>query len=224
MSNPDPDLGTQDAAPDASESHIGLRERKKDATKRALSATALRLAQEAGYHSFTIADVCARVGVSRRTFSNYFSGKAECVVGACETWMSAVFRDVHATPRGTGLVDLMLLVVLNIDDATLAEMEQFNLLTQAEPELQAQAFAIDQQMTADISAELGLLLSADPGDVRIRLLAAFAMAATRTCLDGWLLTGRPGGRDGLRDLMHLAMTVIDTAAVERLAADAAPTT
>ena len=39
----------------------------------------MNLAIERGYAAVTIADITDAVGVSRRTFSNYFSGKAECV-------------------------------------------------------------------------------------------------------------------------------------------------
>ncbi len=66
---------------------LGLRERKKDATRRALAERALSMARERGYHGFTIADLVEDVGVSRRTFSNYFSSKAECLAAVTEGWL-----------------------------------------------------------------------------------------------------------------------------------------
>jgi AcrR family transcriptional regulator len=57
----------------------GLRERKKQATRDALSWAALRLAVERGLSAVSLEDIAAEVGVSPRTFSNYFGSKAEAI-------------------------------------------------------------------------------------------------------------------------------------------------
>jgi AcrR family transcriptional regulator len=57
----------------------GLRERKKQELRRQLSTAALMLARERGL-AFRVEDVVERVGVSRRTFSNYFASKEEAIV------------------------------------------------------------------------------------------------------------------------------------------------
>jgi AcrR family transcriptional regulator len=58
----------------------GLRERKKQATKAALSWAALKLAVERGVENVLVEDIAAQAGVSPRTFNNYFSGKYEAIV------------------------------------------------------------------------------------------------------------------------------------------------
>lgn len=57
-----------------------LRELKKRATSHQLATAAYELAREVGLDAFTIDDVAARAGYSRRTFANHFSCKQEAVV------------------------------------------------------------------------------------------------------------------------------------------------
>jgi AcrR family transcriptional regulator len=57
----------------------GLRERKKADTRRALSDAALDLAFERGLDNVTREDIANLVGVSLRTFNNYFNGKYEAL-------------------------------------------------------------------------------------------------------------------------------------------------
>ncbi len=58
---------------------LGLRERKKADTRRALSDAALELAFEHGFDSVTREAIANLAGVSLRTFNNYFAGKYEAL-------------------------------------------------------------------------------------------------------------------------------------------------
>jgi len=58
---------------------LGRRERKKLATRHALSSAALQLAVERGLENVTIEDITARADVSLRTFRNYFASKYEAI-------------------------------------------------------------------------------------------------------------------------------------------------
>jgi len=59
-----------------------LRERKKAATRQSLHQAALRLAMSGGLDNVTVEDIADEVGVSRRTFSNYFANKEDAVLHA----------------------------------------------------------------------------------------------------------------------------------------------
>ncbi len=54
---------------------LRLRERKKDATRRALVRAANARFHRFGFDASTIDEICADVGVSRRTFFRYFANK-----------------------------------------------------------------------------------------------------------------------------------------------------
>src|SRR3954452_6247634 len=60
----------------------GMRERKKLATREALSAAALRLALEHGPQNVRVDDIAEAAGVSPRTYNNYFSSREQAIVGA----------------------------------------------------------------------------------------------------------------------------------------------
>jgi AcrR family transcriptional regulator len=58
---------------------LGLRERKKADTRRALSDAAIKLAFEHGFDVVTREAIASLAGVSLRTFNNYFNGKYEAL-------------------------------------------------------------------------------------------------------------------------------------------------
>src|SRR5947209_3085559 len=59
---------------------VGLRERKKVATRQALHEAAVRLAVEHGLDRLTVEAIADAADVSRRTFSNYFANKEEALL------------------------------------------------------------------------------------------------------------------------------------------------
>ncbi|MGO4227792.1 TetR/AcrR family transcriptional regulator [Arthrobacter sp. YAF34] len=59
----------------------GLRERKRAATRAAITAVARSLTAERGLNGYTVEEVCDRAGISRRTFFNYFPAKEDAILG-----------------------------------------------------------------------------------------------------------------------------------------------
>ncbi|MQY04792.1 TetR/AcrR family transcriptional regulator [Actinomadura macrotermitis] len=79
---------------------VGLRERKKAATRQALHEAALRLAVEHGLGNVTVEAIADEVGVSRRTFSNYFEGKEDALLYGDRERMWLLLDAFAARPPG----------------------------------------------------------------------------------------------------------------------------
>lgn len=64
-----------------SNSAESTRDQRRRATTRALTDAARALTTRHGFAGFTVEELCAEVGVSRRTFFNYFESKENAVFG-----------------------------------------------------------------------------------------------------------------------------------------------
>ncbi len=63
------------------EEELGLRERKRLATRRAIQLAAVELASERGFDKVTIDEISHLANVSPRTFFNYFPSKETAIIG-----------------------------------------------------------------------------------------------------------------------------------------------
>lgn len=94
------------------EEEPGLRERKKRARRDALIDATHELIREKGLEQVTIEEICERVGVSVRTFFNYFDSKLDAVFGIAQTPFDREAAEVYATggPSGDLAADTRTLV------------------------------------------------------------------------------------------------------------------
>lgn len=58
-----------------------LRDRKREATRSAITKAARAFTARSGLNGFTIEQLCEEVGISRRTFFNYFPAKEDALIG-----------------------------------------------------------------------------------------------------------------------------------------------
>ena len=188
---------------------VGVRRQKKDATRRGLAAAAADLALTRGYDAFTVTDVTDRVGVSRRTFSNYFAGKAECLAAHGEGWADDLLDLVRDAPADMDLPRL-LRRVLGALAVRLAEGgDAYISLVEAEPEVQAASRASDRRLVEMICHGVAERLQRPADDLRLRLLAEFALLAVHVCVRRWVAAGRDGGVGALFDQLDQAFSLLD---------------
>lgn len=187
----------------------GLREQKKHGTRAALTEQALRLADERGYDGFTITDLVESVGVSRRTFSNYFAGKAECLAAISDSWMDGALGLIQSSPADTPLTELLREVLENLSEQITGSPTGILAMVDSEPELAAAMAACELANGERVAAVISARTSLAADDIRVFVLAEFALSAGRACIRRWVLRERAGGRESLARDLDLAFSLID---------------
>ncbi|MGE5136835.1 MAG: TetR/AcrR family transcriptional regulator [Gemmatimonadota bacterium] len=184
----------------------GLRERKKQATRKALREAALRLALERGPDNVRVDDIAEAAGVSPRTYNNYFASREQAIVAAVTAEREArVAAAVAARPPGTRLADAVVEAVVAQYTSPGSHDPAALLLITTRPALRdaflGTAAGIEDPLTAVIAQHIG-----DPGQHTARVLSASVAAAVRVALEGWL---RPAGAPAASGLVAVSGSLPD---------------
>ncbi|HVW44383.1 MAG TPA: TetR/AcrR family transcriptional regulator [Amycolatopsis sp.] len=184
----------------------GLRERKKEATREALRHAAVTLYREHGPQAVTVEDICAKAGVSPRTFFNYFETKDEAVL-SIDVSPSTVLRQILERPASESPLQAVR-AVFAARFAEVANTETFRertLLLREHPDLTPRLTfanrAFQQAVIDGIAQRTGL----GPGHIYVATTAAATFAGNRAALMCW----QPGSGPDLVTLLHQAMDLLE---------------
>lgn len=151
---------------DSANSEGGLRERKRRETRHAVTASARALTASKGLNGFTVEEVCESVGISRRTFFNYFPSKEDAVLGHHDDEHSNALLADFARKGGqpgsiseTLLADLVHLMLdiwaAKVDSEAVAEIRQLMAAIKKEPQLLAKIVGLSAERDATFRTLLG---------------------------------------------------------------------
>ncbi|GID29296.1 TetR/AcrR family transcriptional regulator [Paractinoplanes brasiliensis] len=165
---------------------MSLRERKKQATRAALSAAALRLALEHGPEHVRVDDIAEAAGVSPRTYNNYFSSREQAIVAAVTADRTArLVTAVTSRPPTVGLGDAVVEAVAGSCAEEGGPSPQALAMITASP-------ALREHYAGALTAVEGPVEEAirerRPGvdPLTAQVLAAAVSAAARVALQQWL--------------------------------------
>jgi AcrR family transcriptional regulator len=187
---------------------LGLRERKKLATRTALSEAALRLAVDRGLENVLVEDIAAAANVSPRTFNNYFSSKEQAIVSLVFARVAqlreAVAEQPADEPLWTAIANAAGAQVPLEGDA--AEWKRWARLIRDTPALEAEQLkayaAIERSLAVAIAERTGTDVHRD---LFPTLAACAAVGAIRGALRYWLDTDEDVPYDAL--LQHAISNV-----------------
>lgn len=174
----------------------GLRERKKAATKAALCEATLRLAVEkGGLDAVTADEIAAEVGVSTRTFHNYFPNKEAAFLhdfNEITGQLLAQLRERTATqPIWDALRDSC--ISMHVDERfDLAQMQCREDLIRNSPELIKGQAGQFMELFAEALGIVAEATRTSPEDLYPRLVLGSALISMKVSNEDWL--ANPRGR------------------------------
>ncbi|WP_253182017.1 TetR/AcrR family transcriptional regulator [Cellulosimicrobium cellulans] len=196
-----------DAPPGAEPAEGGLRERKKRRRRDDMVDAAQRLVLDRGLDAVTVEDVCDAVGVSPRTFFNYFASKDDAVLGLepFEVRSEAADAFLRGGPTGVLLDDVAHLVgeILGEQAVDTDRMHRTLELVQREPRLLARHVAWIEQHHAGMVELFAARRAARPFVADPELLALVVMSLVRASSIAWQRgDGRGTPADHLADVVE----------------------
>ncbi|OPF71596.1 TetR family transcriptional regulator [Streptomyces antioxidans] len=177
----------------------GLRERKKQATREALTLAAVRLASERGLENVRNEDIAAEAGVSPRTFSNYFSSKYEALAARNIDRARQAADTLRSRPEGEPLWDALIEATLSPlagaerahrapEPDVLARLRRMSDAPALLGEALKTGLAADSELAAAIAERTGTDVDRD---LYPRLAAAAVTSAVHVATDRWLRADPP---------------------------------
>ena len=191
---------------DARASRLGRRERKKLATRQALSEAAMRLVLERGFDHVTVETISEAADVSTRTFFNYFSSKEEAVLGDAPD-PAAVRQAILERPATEAPLEAACNVLRGLALELSQRREEMLLreqLVYRHPTLFAKhlsAYAGFEHALGDAIAERLGRFGGDADELYPRVVAAAVTAATKAAVQHWM---QDAGRVPLSDVVASA--------------------
>ncbi|MEU6742934.1 TetR family transcriptional regulator [Streptosporangium sandarakinum] len=183
----------------------GLRERKKQETRAALSWATIRLVVERGLDAVRVEDIAAEVGVSPRTFNNYFSGKGEAIAARHLDRARRIAEELRARPESEPLWEAIRNAVqtqLSPGDVAGGAADGGRApdrrwiagvsLMISEPSLQGELFKANAIAEAELAAAIAERTGTDVArDLYPRLVSGAVGAAVSLVMERWLRADPP---------------------------------
>jgi AcrR family transcriptional regulator len=189
----------------------GMRERKKQATRRALGEAALRLAVERGIEHVRVEDIAAAADVSLRTFSNYFRTKYDAITALGFERAGEVGEALRARPADEPLWPAIRAAVLARypDDTALTDrtwVARVRLVMTSEP-VQGSRLALTTARASALADAIAERSGADPkAELWPETVAWAVVSATQTALRRWSAADPPVA---LRPLIEEALDALE---------------
>ncbi|WP_030437443.1 TetR/AcrR family transcriptional regulator [Actinoplanes subtropicus] len=188
-------------------SEPGLRERKKAATRAALSRTAWSMMLEQGLDAVTPESVAAAADMAPRTFRYHFRNREEAILDELAQQQLTLAARLRARPAGEPIWDGLLRVLPQAVTEIAGNRTEFATLMRAivaNPTLLAENLLVLDRSRVSLAEVIAERTGTDPRtDTYANLLAGAAITAISTSITHW---ARPTTDAALADLIHDSLT------------------
>jgi AcrR family transcriptional regulator len=168
----------------------GLRERKKEQTRRHIAETARRLFGERGFERVTIAEIAQAADVAVQTVFNYFPTKEDLVYWRLSSFEDELLTAVRERGPGESAIEAFQAFLLGQggllvqdDPAAREQLVAFTRMISDSPALQARERQILAGYTDALAGLLARETGAEPDDIRPRVAAGAMIGVHRALID-----------------------------------------
>jgi len=182
-----------------------------------LTAVSRRLTAERGLAGFTIEEVCDQVGISRRTFFNYFATKEDAVIGGnTESDFEFLTEAFLAGQPGSwprALQDLVDLAVAHIesDDADAQAHADLMAALEREPRLLARFIGVTRDRERQIRALIARREGVDENDPRAAAVVSIMAILMQTSAQRFI---DPANTDDFATILTTSLAAFRTVLAE----------
>jgi len=187
------------------------RELQKEQTRLDLALAAFDLAREHGVAEVRIPQIAAAVGVSPRTFNNYFPSKEAAIVWPATLRVARMGARLAERPAEEPLADAIVATVAGqpgtgeIDGLPSGWLDQFRALVAVEPALHGEYLKAATASEAVLAGAIARRMGVPAGQLESLVLAAVAVAAERVAVLHWARA--PGPQRPLADAVRIAVAM-----------------
>ncbi len=176
---------TDDAEP------VGLRDRKKDQTRRHIEATALEMFVARGFDHVTVDDIAAACDVSRATIFRYFPTKEDLVIGNEPELLLELQDEFERRPPSEAVFESVrqsLIALTSRYEHERDRMLAVRAIVTNHGSLLPRALALHAEWIPTFAGLIARRTGNHPPDLWANVLAAAAMAAVHVAVEEWLDT------------------------------------
>jgi AcrR family transcriptional regulator len=172
----------------------GLRERKKQRTREALTDAACVLFARQGVENTTVEQIAAAIDVSPRTFFRYFSSKEDVAVSVLDQQVTEVIRALEARPPTESVLTALRLAVVGTvrahEDAGSGDggvrLRSVRALLLSSPTVRAASLHQGALRSGEMARLLAVRMGVDPArDGRPQLVATIVLCALEAAVGEW---------------------------------------
>lgn len=164
------------------------RDLQREQTRFDLALAAFELTKTEGLAQVRVPQIAEKVGVSTRTFNNYFPSKEAAIVWPTTLRGARMALDLAERPAGGSLADALVDVVAGLYGPAGQEglpagwLDDFRILVAAEPALHGEYLKAQSAGERDLARVIAARTGATDGDLEPLLLAGVVNAAERAAV------------------------------------------
>jgi len=187
------------------DNHPGLRQRKKERTRQAITDAAMRMFLEHGFDNVSIIKIAAAAEVSVQTVYNYFPAKADLVFDEADQIISDLQRAVRHRPPGQSALSAIRRYFASLPAQVGARRPpeptpRFRRLVSNSPALRAHQREVFARFEQALAAALAEDTGAPPDAVEPFIAAAALVSVFRVNIEGRDSDTEPPGQRAQRAL------------------------